>query len=54
MKTAIYTALFALLSITISFSQTSLKGKVTDGSSGEPILFASVVLFKSDGQTEAN
>jgi len=48
MKTAIYTAFFTLLSITISFSQTSLKGKVTDAASGEPILFGSVGLYQSD------
>lgn len=48
MKTAIYTAIFALLSITISYSQTSLVGKVTDSATDEPILFGTVSLYKKD------
>ncbi len=48
MKTAFYTALFALLSITISYSQTSLEGHVTDASSGVPILFGSVTVYNND------
>lgn len=48
MKTAIYTLLFLLFSISVSFTQTSLEGKITDASSGEPIIFGSVVLYKND------
>jgi len=48
MKTAIYTAIFALLSITITYSQTSLEGKVTDAATGRSIIFGTVALYKND------
>ena len=48
MKTAIYTAIFALLSITFTYSQTSLEGKVTDAATGESILFSTVAIYKKD------
>ena len=48
MKTAIYTLLFTLLAFTLSTAQTSIEGTITDASSGEPIMFASVVLYKGD------
>lgn len=41
--------LFVLLIISsAAFAQTSLEGKVTDGGTGEPILFGTVSLFKND------
>lgn len=45
MKTAIYTILFALISITNAFSQTLLEGRVTDATTGEAILFGSVAIY---------
>ena len=48
MKTAIYTLLFTLISISSIIGQTSLEGKVLDASTGESILFGTVALYKSD------
>lgn len=48
MKTAVYTFLLTLLSLTITLSQTSLEGKVIDAATGESILFGTVALYKND------
>jgi len=48
MKTVFHTVILALISITLSYSQTSLEGKVTDIATGERILFGTVALYKND------
>ena len=52
MKKIIYTLLLLLVStvctVSTASAQTTLQGKVTDASSGEAILFATVALYKND------
>jgi len=48
MKTATTLFFSLFLAFTSSFGQTSLEGQVKDAATGDPILFGSVALYKSD------
>ncbi len=48
MKIAIYITFFILISITLTFTQTSLEGRVTYTSTDEPIPYVYISLYKQD------